>query len=251
MRYHGYHGYHRSAVMVIVTIMLLVSAAVIQAAEAGLSADSVRSAFSALTNEEGVAYDLDAASIDFLTGSFTALGAKEAAAWFVDNNQSHAASPAELWLMRDEGAWKPIFMIDQSDEIQARLVDAGGKGISAVYLSASHFSTGGFISSRWALVSLYGGEVRTIFNVSGNDFAFYEMYKQVGGKDKIVMHQIGFRDNYGDSAAELIDTELSGAFVDTGKGDSGYEVVWTPASTTTYRLIVDKNGALTGIQKIE
>lgn len=241
--------YHRSAVMVIVTVMLLVSAAVIQAAQTGLSAEAVRSAFSALTNEDGRVYD--AVSITFLKGSFTAPGGNEAAVWFVDNNQSHTASPAELWLMRDEGAWKPIFMIDQSDEIQARLVDAGGKGISAVCLSASHFSTGGFISSRWALVSLYGGEVVTIFNASGNDFAFYEMYKQVGGKDKIDMHQIGFRDNYGDSAVELIDTELSGAFVHTAKGDSGYEVVWTPAKTTTYRLVVDKNGVLTGVWKIE
>ncbi len=142
-------------------------------------------------------------------------------------------------------------MIDQSDEIRARLLDAGGKGISAVFLSASHFSTGGFISSHWSLVSLAGGAAKSIFNAAGNDFAFYEMYKQVGGKDRIVMHQVGFRDNYGDSAAELIDTEVTGTFVRTGKGDSGYEVTWSPAGTTTYRLIVDTNGALTGIEKIE
>ncbi len=234
----------------IVVAMLLISSA-LQAAQTPLTSDVIRTAFSARTNEEARPYDLDPASIHMLGGSFTAPVANEAVVWFVDKNQSHAAAAAELWLMRNDGAWKPVFMIEQSDDIYARAVDAGGKGISAVFLSASHFSTGGFISSHWALVSLYGGKLGTIISAAGDDFAFYFMYKQVGEKDKIVTHQISFRDAYGDSPTELIDTELSGAFVHTGKGDSGYEVRWTPVATTTYRLVVDRNGALTGAEKIQ
>jgi hypothetical protein len=220
------------------------------AAETAPSADAVRAAFAGLTNDDGRAYDLNPGSIVVLVGSFTAPGAKEAVVRFVDNNQSHAAGAAELWLMRDKGALRPVALIDQSDDIHARLVDPGGTGISAVLLTASHFSTGGFITSRRALVSLWGGKAKTIFSAAGNDFAFYAMYEEVGGKDKIVMHQVDYRENYGDSPAELIDTELSGAFVKTGKGDSGYEMVWTPVVTTTFRLVVDKNGAVTGIEKI-
>jgi hypothetical protein len=240
---------HRLLALLTVVSVLLISSA-LQAGETILTTDVVRSSFSARTNEEARPYDLDPASVHMLAGSFTAPASKEAVVWFVDRNQSHAAAGAELWLMRDDGAWNPVLIIEQSDDIYARTIDAGGKGISAVLVSASHFSTGGFISSHWALVSLYGGTVGTTFSAAGNDFAFYTMYKQVGGKDKIVTHQVSFRDAY-DSAAELIDTELSGAFVHTGKGDSGYEVRWTPVATTTYRLVVDKNGAVTGVEKIQ
>jgi hypothetical protein len=238
-------------IVLLLPALLLVSAAVAGAAGTGLSSEVIASAFSTMKNEEGQPYQLEPGSIVFLPGSFTAPGKDEAVVYFVDSSQSHAAGPAELWLMTKDGAWKPAFMIDQSDEMTARLIDPAGSGISAVYLSASHFSTGGFISSYDSLVSLYGGSARTIFSADGNDFAFHEMYVQVGGKDRIGIHQISFRDGYGDSPAEMIDTELSGAFVHTGVGDSGYEVVWKPTSTTTYRLVTDANGVLTGVEKIK
>jgi hypothetical protein len=240
----------RLLTLLTVAAMLVASAATTRAAETSFSAEAVRGAFSGLTNDDGRSYDLNPGSIVVLTGSFTAPGAKEAVVRFIDNNQSHAAAAAELWLLRRDGSLKPVVMIDQADDIEARLIDPDGTGISAILLTASHFSTGGFITSYRSLVSLWGGEVKTIFSAAGNDFAFYAMYEEVGGKDKIVMHQIDYRENYGDSPAELIDTELSGAFVKTGNGDSGYEVVWRPVATTTWRLVVDKSGAVTGTEKI-
>jgi len=236
---------------VVLSVFFLALCAPFARAETTLTADVVRAVFSAQINEEGNPYDLDPASISFREGSFTRPGAREALVWFFDRNQSHAAGWAELWLMRDDGGWKSVMVIEQSDRMDARLIDAGGKGISAVFLTATHQATGGFVSSYWALVSLYGGTPSTLYSADGSDFAFWDMYKEFGQGQGIILHQIGFRDVWGDSAMELIDTELSGTFVKTGKGESGYEVRWTPAATTTYRLVVDKDGVIKRVEKID
>jgi hypothetical protein len=241
---------HTYVSILIVSALIIAFFSLPALAGTDLSVATVKAAFSGRLNEESNPYDPDAASIQFFTGSFTAAGKDEAVVWFLDNNQSHVAAAAELWLLRDSGGWKPILMIDQSDEITARRISEGAGEISAVFYSSAHFSTGGFVGTYGSLVSLVGTKAKSLFSEQGNEVAFYDMYKEIGDKEAIVRHQVDFRDIFGDGMGQLIDTELIGTFVNTGKGDAGYEIRWTPKKTTTYRLVTDKAGDLTGIEKI-
>lgn len=223
------------------------------AAPKGLSADIVREVFLSVKSADGQG-DVFAVNPDTVTvaeGSFTRPGASEAVVAFVDDNQPHVALPGEIWLLGYGSKWTPILMIDQSDEASFLTVDIAHDGTSEVLYTLKRWLTGGILLVRHGLVSLKGGNDRAIYSVDGTGYAFYEVWKEFGDQDPIRDHELRLEDINGDGTVELIDTELSGAFVHTGAGDDGgWEVRYTPVATTTYRFVIDTDKNILGVEKL-
>ncbi len=222
------------------------------AAPKGLTADTVREIFSTLRSAEGEGdfFAVDPGTVTLAEGSFTRPGATEAVVAFIDRNQPHVALPGELWLVGYGTKWAPTLMIDQSDEVTFITLDIAHDGSSEVLYTLKRWLTGGILLVRHTLVSLAGGEIKTIYNADGTSYAFHEVWKQFGEKDPITDHEIRLEDVNGDGVVELIDTELSGTFVHTGAGDDdGWEVRYTPVESTTYRFLIDKDKEILGIEK--
>jgi|GEM_PF-3254579 len=236
-----------------VGLMVLVVSLVCLAASAGLSAETVREAFLSVKSGEGEGdfFAVNPGSVVIAEGSFTRPGASEAVVSFIDDNQPHVALPGELWLIGHGIKWTPTLMIDQSDEVSFLTIDIARDGTSEVLYTLKRWLTGGILLVRHTLVSLRGGEVKTIYNVDGTGYAFHEVWERFGKEDPITDHEIRLEDVNGDGIVELIDTELSGTFVNTGAGeDDGWEARYTPVTSTTYRFIIDWDKAILGVEKL-
>jgi hypothetical protein len=241
------------AIVALVGLAVLFVSLNCPASPKGLSADAVREIFLSVKSAEGEG-DFFAVNPDTVTlaeGSFTRPGASEAVVAFVDNNQPHVGLPGELWLLGYTSRWTPILMIDQSDEATFMTIDIAHDGTSEVLYTLNRWLTGGILLVRHTLVTLKGGQDKAIYNVDGTSYAFHEVWKQFGDKDPIRDHEIRLEDVNGDGTVELIDTELSGTFEHTGAGDDdGWEIRYTPVTSTTYRFVIDTDKNILGIEKI-
>jgi hypothetical protein len=240
------------------TVALAASAAlfvslVCVAAPSGLTADTVREIFMSVRSAEGEGdfFAVNPDSVTVAEGSFTRPGAAEAVVAFVDDNQPHVGLPGELWLLGHGPRWAPILMIDQSDEVTFTTIDIARDGTSEVLYTLNRWLTGGILLVRHTLVSLKDGKDTAIYNADGTGYAFHEVWKQFGDKDPIRDHEIRLEDVNGDGTVELIDTELSGTFVHTGAGDDdGWEVRYSPVTSTAYRFIIDTDKNIIGTEKL-
>jgi len=219
----------------------------------GLSADDVRDLFSTVRSSEteGDYFAVDPETVTLAEGSFTRPGAAEAVVAFVDSNQPHVALPGELWLLGRGTKWAPILMIDQSDEVTFITADIAHDGMSEVLYTLKRWLTGGILLTRYTLATLTDKKVTAIYNADGTGYAFHEVWERFGDKDPIVDHEIRLEDVNGDGVVELIDTRMSGTFVNTGSGeDDGWEVRYTPEKSTTYRFLIDRDKHILGVEKL-
>jgi hypothetical protein len=231
--------------------LLSLVAANTQAKEASLTPEGVREAFTSWVDESMDFTVTDPDAISIAEGSFTSPGADEAVVAFVDRSKAHMSLPGEIWLLRrDGGRWAPALMIDQSDEITFQTLDIAGSGIMQILLRAQSSITGGMRFMHWSLVSLAGGEARTLYAASGTGFWFRYEWVHAGGAEPLTDHEVVLKDTDGDGIVELVDTELSGAFVYTGAGEDGYELRNTPVKTTVYRFVIDDKKNIVSVEGV-